>query len=299
MPRAFFAVPLLLLMATAWADAAWAEDAARPQITISDHRFSPAELHVPANQPVVIDVRNQDATAEEFESAELGAELFDGAGQELLDAAILLLAVLMLAWHVLWMASHGRDIARDLRQAGTDVTAGRRPVSALSVVVGVAVLREGFEIVLFLYGISIGGGAGWQSMLAGAAAGLVLAAGLTALTYAGLVRLPAHRLFAVTGWMVTLLACGLAAQAVGFLQQGGIVDVMGGTLWDTSAVLAVGSIAGRVVHTLVGYTDPPTGLQAVAYAGTLAAILVLSRLRPVSTARAASTGRSLPGSQTR
>ncbi len=207
------------------------------------------------------------------------AELFDGAGQELFNAAILAVAVIMLTWHVVWMASHGHEMARDLRRAGADITAGRRPVSALSVVVGVAVLREGFEVVLFLYGISVGGAVGWQSMLAGGAIGLLLAAGLTALTYAGLVRLPAHRLFTVTGWLITLLACGLAAQAAGFVQQGGVVTWLTATAWDSSAVLAAGSIAGRMLHTLVGYTDRPTELQVVVYTATLAAILALSRWR--------------------
>ena len=214
------------------------------------------------------------------------ADAFAGSGQEILNAAILSFAVVMLVWHAVWMASHGRQMAADLRRAGGDVAAGRRPVSALGVVVGVAVLREGFEVVLFLSGIAIGGGVGWPMLLLGGVAGLALAAGLTALTYAGLVALPAHKLFKVTGWLVTLLACGLAAQAAGFLQQGGVVDAFGGTLWDSSALLSVASIPGRLLHTLIGYTDRPTGLQGLAYAGTLATVLALTwREKAVASAR--------------
>jgi high-affinity iron transporter len=202
------------------------------------------------------------------------SEAFEGTGQELLNAAILSIAVAMLAWHVVWMASHGRRMAADLRQVGADVSQGRRPLSALAVVVGAAVLREGFEVVLFLSGIAIGGGVGWPLLLLGGVAGLGLAAALTALTYAGLVRLRTDRLFSVTGWLVTLLACGMAAQAAGILQQGGIVDAMGATVWDSSAVLPVGGVAGRVLHTLIGYTDRPSVLQVLAYAATGAAILL-------------------------
>lgn len=205
------------------------------------------------------------------------AEAFEGAGQELLNAAILGVAVIMLTWHVVWMSSHGRQMAAELRQAGADVAGGRRPLSALSIVVGAAVLREGFEVVLFLSGIAIGGGVGWPMLLLGGVLGLALATALTALTYAGLVRLPAHRLFAVTGWMVTLLACGLAAQAAGLLQQGGLVSTLDATVWNSSGLLSEGSIAGRMLHTLVGYTDRPTGLQVAVYAATLATILLLSR----------------------
>ena len=43
-------------------------------VTIKDHRFSPAELKVPANKRLVITVVNEDATAEEFESKQLKVE---------------------------------------------------------------------------------------------------------------------------------------------------------------------------------------------------------------------------------
>lgn len=207
------------------------------------------------------------------------ADAFEGSGQEILNAGILAAAVVMLTWHVVWMARHGRAMAADLRRVGAEVVTGHRPLSALAVVVGIAVLREGFEVVLFLYGIAVAGGAGWSAMLAGGLGGLVLAAGLTMLTYGGLVQLPAHRMFAVTGWLVTLLACGLAAQAAGFLQQGGVIDRLGETVWDSSAILPVGSLVGRMLHTLVGYTDRPTALEALAYAVTLMTILLLSRLQ--------------------
>src|SRR6476619_2659053 len=85
------------------------------------------------------------------------APLFEGSGQELFNASILLLAVVMLTWHNVWMASHGRDMARELKAAGHEVTTGKRTLAALGVVVGVAVLREGSEVVLFLYGIAAQG----------------------------------------------------------------------------------------------------------------------------------------------
>ncbi len=71
---------------------------------------------------------------------------------------MLLLAVVMLAWHNVWMASHGREVAQRMQQVGSDVAQGRSPLVALAVVCGVAVLREGSEVVLFLYGIAASGG---------------------------------------------------------------------------------------------------------------------------------------------
>lgn len=43
-------------------------------VTIKDHRFTPAEIHVPAGQPATLNVKNEDATAEELESHELKIE---------------------------------------------------------------------------------------------------------------------------------------------------------------------------------------------------------------------------------
>ena len=45
-------------------------------------------------------------------ASELGA-LFNGSGQELFNAAVLLIAVGMLTWHNAWMAGHGRELARE------------------------------------------------------------------------------------------------------------------------------------------------------------------------------------------
>src|SRR4051812_32755326 len=83
--------------------------------------------------------------------AEAISGAFEGSGQELLNATVLGAAVLMLMWHNAWMARHGREMAADMRAIGQAVTSGKRPMTALVVVVGLAVLREGSEVVLFLY----------------------------------------------------------------------------------------------------------------------------------------------------
>jgi high-affinity iron transporter len=210
--------------------------------------------------------------------AEQIAGLFEGSGQELFNAAILALAVLMLTWHNVWMAGHGREMAREMRAVSAEVRAGNRTLAALAVVVGVAVLREGSEVVLFLYGIAAQGGMSTSSMLAGGALGLLAGAGVSALMYFGLLTIPAQRLFAVTSWLITLLAAGMAAQAVLFLQNGGYFQFLLTPVWDTSWLLAESTIAGRLLHTLVGYTDQPDGLQIIAYVATIVAINVLMRV---------------------
>ena len=201
-----------------------------------------------------------------------------GIGQEVFNALLLATAVCMLIWHNVWMASHGRELARQMRELGSAVVAGRRSLWALAIVIAVAVLREGSEIVLFLYGIAVSDTTSISDLVAGGLAGLVLGVGLSALTYWGLVTIPARYLFSVTGWLITFLAAGMAAQAVTFLAQAGIVTALGDIVWDTSAILPDSALLGRILHALLGYVDQPTGLQLVAYLGTVAVMLVLSRL---------------------
>ena len=66
----------------------------------------------------------------------------------------------MLMWHNAWMARHGREIAEEMRTVGHAVSEGAKPLTALAIVVGLAVLREGSEVVLFLYGIFASGTSG-------------------------------------------------------------------------------------------------------------------------------------------
>ena len=210
------------------------------------------------------------------------ANLFQGSGQELFNASILLLAVVMLTWHNVWMAGHGREMSRELKAAGHQVVTGERTLTALAVVVGVAVLREGSEVVLFLYGISAQGGTSATAMAAGGALGLLAGAGVSALMYFGLLKIPAGKLFQVTSGLITLLAAGMAAQAILFLQNGGWLEYFTGPLWDTSWLLpddGQGTIGmfGKMLHTLVGYTAAPNGAQLIVYGLTIAMILVLMR----------------------
>jgi high-affinity iron transporter len=205
------------------------------------------------------------------------SEAFEGAGQELFNAGVLSIAVVMLMWHNAWMARHGREIAAEMREVGTAVSEGAKPLTALAIVVGLAVLREGSEVVLFLYGIAASGTSG-GALLAGGLLGIAAGAVFTALTYFGLLAIPTRHIFSVTSWLIALLAAGMAAQAVQFLNNAGWVVVLDRTVWDTSWLLSEGSIFGRLLHTLIGYTERPTEMQLVTYVATLIAMYVLTRI---------------------
>jgi high-affinity iron transporter len=206
------------------------------------------------------------------------SQLFGGAGQELFNACILGFAVLMLGWHNVWMARHGRELAAEMRAAGEAVVDGSKSLAALAVVVTIAVLREGSEVALFLYGVAAAEGGASVGMLIGGVIGLILGSLVCLLTYLGLVTIPTRYLFGVTSTLIALLAAGMAAQAIAFLQQAGILTAFDQTVWDTSWILSDESWLGRALHTLIGYVDQPTAMQLIVYAATLAAIIVLMKL---------------------
>ncbi|OYX85814.1 MAG: iron permease, partial [Azorhizobium sp. 35-67-5] len=205
------------------------------------------------------------------------ASLFDGSGQELLNATILGVAVVMLVWTVVWMASHGKEMVTEMKAVGRDVKDGRKPLAALGIVVGMAVLREGVEIVLFMYGIAVTGESPLNVAI-GFALGVLAGAVVSFILYRGLVAIPVKALFKTTTILITLLAAGLAAQSVGILQDAGFIQSLSDPLWDSSWLLADDGAVGRVLRTLVGYRAQPTGMEVAAYLATVAVIVILSRL---------------------
>ena len=200
---------------------------------------------------------------------------FSGMGQELLNATILSIAVLMLATHNIWMTRHGRELARRVKATGEAVSAHRKSLAALAIVVGSAVLREGSEVALFLYGSTAAGGSSALSMLAGGTLGLASGAALTVLTYFGLLRIPGNRLFPLTSALITFIAASMAAQAVFFLEQAGVVTTLGATAWDSSGLMPQDGFVGSVLHSLIGYNDQPSWMQVAAYVLTILVIFCL------------------------
>lgn len=211
----------------------------------------------------------------------------EGMGPDVFNAGVLLAAVLMLSWHHIWMQRHGAEISRELKSVGGDVRAGSRPLGALAFVVALAALREGAEVVLFLYGVGAGGATAGPMMIGGLL-GLAGGAAAGTLLYLGLMRIPPQHLFAVTGWMLLFLAAGMAAQAAAFLVQSGWLPAIVEPVWDSSSLLSQHSVLGQMLHALAGYDDRPSGSQLLFFCVTFASVLLLSWLV---------NGRKPPGSR--
>ena len=207
-----------------------------------------------------------------------------GIGQELLNAAILFTAVAVLGWSIVWMRRHGRELSAHARNVGQGVSEGDVAIHMLAVVIGLSVLREGAEAVLFLYGIAASGGASSSALLFGGVIGLFGGVAIGWLMYLGLIRIAARHLFGVTSWMLALLAAGLASQGAAALMAAGVLPPLVNGVWDTSGLLSERNILGQILHTLVGYDSHPALIQVLFYGATLGAIAVMMRVadrRPV------------------
>jgi len=206
------------------------------------------------------------------------AEAMEGTAQDLFAAGVQASAALLIAWTVVWMKTQGREMAARLKAAGRAVALGETPLHVLTLVVALAVLREGAEAVLFLSGILTARPDQWAQVVTGGMLGLGAGIIVGVSLYLGLLSVAARTLFSVTGVLLSLLAAGMAAGAAGSLTAAQWLPPLIDQVWDSSALLSGDSLAGRVLGVLIGYQERPSGLQLAFYLATLLAILSGQRL---------------------
>jgi high-affinity iron transporter len=200
------------------------------------------------------------------------AQLAGGSGQEIFKATILGIAVLMIGWHNIWMASHGKEMANKAKSIGGAIRNGKQELSAIAIAIALTVLREGSETALFLQGMAASAPGNSSSVMLGGLIGLLAGAALGIVTYFGLLRIPLRRFFSITGCLLLLLAAGLAGQMAKFLIQADIIPSLATPLWDTSWLLPVTSGLGSALSILLGYEAQPSGMQVIFYVTTFVCI---------------------------
>ena len=201
------------------------------------------------------------------------AKMAGGNGQELFKIGVLGIAVLMIGWHNIWMASHSKEMVGKAKTVGIEIRDGVQDLSAIAIAIALTVLREGSEAALFIQGMLAGSTDSASLVIAGAAAGLAAGSAVGLITYFGLLKIPLRRFFSVTSTLLLLLAAGLASQMAKFLIQADMLPAMATPLWDTSWLLSVKSGFGSALYILLGYEDRPSGMQVIFYATTILAIL--------------------------
>ena len=203
-------------------------------------------------------------------------------GPDIIGAAVLLMAVILLTWHAWWMQQHARGIRGDVEKRIDEARTTQR-LWIVGLIAFTGVFREGAETVVFLWGImaEATSAAGWSSVVAGVA-GIVTAAALGLAIFHGGKSVSLAKFFTITTVLILFLAAGLLSTALGRLQALGVLPMMA-PLWDTSSILSDRSVVGSFLAGLVGYRARPSLLEAggyVAYLAVAGVFLLGGSLRP-------------------
>jgi len=193
--------------------------------------------------------------------------------QETFEGAAAITAAIVLTWMLFWMRRQGRAMKGEIEHA-IDQALDRGSTFALVSLAFVAVLREGFETVLFLLAILGASGGDVAGALTWAVAGLAVAVGIGVAMFAFGVRINLRTFFTVTGVILIFVAAGLCAYAVRELTEAGWLPITP-VAFDITHILSDRDLVGSVLAGLFGYTDTPTWAELVAYFGYLIPVLTL------------------------
>lgn len=194
----------------------------------------------------------------------LGAQ-FPQKTQELFEAIVGAVAVVILISMVFWMRKAARSIKKTMEH---DIDAAladaRGPTWALIGMSFFAVAREGLESVFFLLALfqQSPGPAAPVGALLGVAVAVLLGYGI----YRGGVRLDLRRFFLWTGVFIIFVAAGLASSVLRNLHEAGIWNHLQQPVWDMTRALPVSSVTGTVLSGLFGYHDAPVLGEVIVWA---------------------------------
>ncbi|GAB4165919.1 MAG: FTR1 family protein [Rickettsiaceae bacterium] len=204
---------------------------------------------------------------------------FGGLGDEIFDSCVILLTATIISWTVVWMQGYTSKIRKDLGKLSENIKAGATSQFMLVIVVAMALLREGAELILFIYSISSVGHIESKQYIMGFGVGAIAGLAVGTVIYLGLIKYAGKYIFMVSTILLTLIAAGLAAEAAGIMTSAGIIELYSGQLWDTSWLIDNESIAGKILNVTIGYDSRPNGMQIIFYLLSIAITVVMMKIR--------------------
>jgi high-affinity iron transporter len=198
--------------------------------------------------------------------------------KQLLEAGFGIVAIGLLSWMLVWMTRQARQMKAEVEGAiTTALQQGNQAGWGVFGLITIAVLREGFETVVF---IAAQFQQGWIPAL-GALAGLVGATGIGILLFQLGVKINLRQFFQVMGVLLLLIVSGLVVSALRHLDQAALLYnqlsdtaqicfsapscILGPRVWDLSQILPDRKFPGILLKAFFGYTQTLYLVQAVAY----------------------------------
>jgi high-affinity iron transporter len=183
--------------------------------------------------------------------------------QEGLETVVGAIAVATVTYMVVFMRRHARDLRGDLESAAGSALA-QGSSSALVAMAFLAVLREGFETAVFLLATFHASGDAESSWL-GAVLGIVVALALGYGIYRGGIRINLARFFRVTGFVLVLVAAGLAMTAVHTANEAGWLSAGQTQALDLSWLVRPGTPLSSILTGVLGIQPCPVRIEVAAW----------------------------------
>ena len=186
--------------------------------------------------------------------------------QEGLETVVGVLAVGMVTYMVVWMRKHSRELKAQLEGLAADAIGegGGRAGRAMVLMAFLAVLREGFETVVFLLAAFNESG-NTADAAGGAVAGILLAVLLGSGIYRGGVRLNLSKFFRGTGIVLVLVAAGLVVTALHTAHEAGWLNVGQSSTVDLTWLVRPGSVQSALLTGMLGIQDHPVLIEVVGW----------------------------------
>ncbi|HEX4723343.1 MAG TPA: iron uptake transporter permease EfeU [Pseudonocardiaceae bacterium] len=179
--------------------------------------------------------------------------------QERLESVIGAFAVVMVTYMVFWMTRHARDVKGRLVGAATAALA-KGSTRALVMMAFLAVLREGFETVVFLLAVAQSSQNSTQALI-GAVLGIAVSASIGYGIYRGGVRLNMARFFKITGAVLVLVAAGLVMSTLHTAWEGGWIAFGQDPALNLSWLVKAGTPLEALFTGVLGIQARPTVLE--------------------------------------
>jgi len=197
---------------------------------------------------------------------------FEGRNEKIFEGMAMILTAGVLTWMIIWMKEQARGIRGQLEgQVELAITQGS--TFTLASIAFLAVIREGLETVLFLFGVSQTttpmqtGLGGFLGLLVAVAVGWIL--------YRGSHRINFRIFLTSTGVLLILFAAGLLAHGIHELQEAGLLPIVVEHVWNINFIVDEKGTMGSLFKGLFGYNGNPSLLEVVAYPTYLILILAI------------------------
>ena len=210
---------------------------------------------------------------------------FEGAGEKIFEGVTMLLGTFLLTTMIFWMMKQ-RHIAKEIESKVESHIKNSQPLfshAGIFLLVGIAIIREGVETVIFLNAINFASGMNFI----GGLLGIITAIIVGYLFFIGFKKINLKKLFNASSILLILFAAGLTSHGVHELEDAKLLSGIITPIWNLNPpvnsdgsfpILHENGLIGSFLKGLFGYNGNPSLIEVIAYFGYLAVIFLLWKI---------------------